>query len=1140
MTMFLRIEKIAIDRRELCLASIGGSLLSSLNRLPEEMISIYFLNNFCQHFGVPIHYLVHDFIDGTARQDLKLLTLNGTCDSRIQPLSYRNDKETSEDYISSSETKDIDENLESISVDDQVITIPDEVDSSLLSTHTITHDRLKSIATGVADDEGYVFLVLATSGYASMLMNFLCSAARFRSHSNILVVTHDELIVNLAMRLNATVFSPNELADQARHSHEFGTLLYQDLMLTRTEIALKLLTYGLRPIVADIDTVWLTDPLDIVKNQVDWNEVDIAVTNDDGEVCGCFIVMRNTVNAYYFWSNVTYHHQKLVQRARDAESLRYFSDSEQKIITEMLVKGKYSGHIVVQYLPDELFPSGKTFFQDGLSLESSPSIVHNNFVLGLDIKLNRFMRHGLWFVNGTDDLLNQMCTTADHPLMKWKEIFHEVSRNFNLSSINVVYPVHNSMISPGRFIVQVSAEHWLPTERPSVTMWLASNPSVYLEGVGVYELIMRGNLTTSSLRTMVGDSSFVVAADYSIGKSTFSIDRADAFHEIAHEYVVSLMMKTPKIYTLEHKNHVIFDRNAQPSSSSANFSSKIFMTYSIKVLAFNRPRSLNRLLTSLSRADYQSNNVSLEIFIDGERSTSDTLLIEEVILVADSFEWPFGVKTITRRNRNFGLVQQWYHAWDPKTEREAAFVFEDDTEVSPYFFKWSLSAVDLYYASDSNQRKIHWQLLAAVRTLAKWDGGNGSELSASQKYARMLMQVRDFVRIHAGRPMLYGVCLQKQGLDPNHYPRKLNIRNGNRPFLYSLIGSWGPLLLPVPWLAFKSWWSLTSLANASYIPFTEDLLTNEFLKSNPNIWTPWIIRFAYDTGFRCLYPNLPGNISFVGNHREKGENYATAFGIDSELLTAAHFNQPNRIRRALLSAINYLPSIDELAKWQYDFNLRRAGSFGSERLYLDVYNPSPDQNETRNFLNEMTMALGVSSTDHAHAASCQVDKLSIPHYLQVIESIVQILLPKSGIIYLDASPLMIMLSRHEFHHLVYLFAGASCNDLPVIAEKLKDYHCVDEATHTDIAKEYSMMIVTFHQLHDLLVSGVLISIPRVEYLVVIGPCASAPSELSVQVSNDRFHLSAIHDNNSTHSFEKFVAIEDYCVQAHDEGVVIYR
>ena len=33
------------------------------------------------------------------------------------------------------------------------------------------------------------------------------------------------------------------------------------------------------------------------------------------------------------------------------------------------------------------------------------------------------------------------------------------------------------------------------------------------------------------------------------------------------------------------------------------------------------------------------------------------------------------------RERNIGLAEQWRMAWVPESEDEAAFIFEDDTEV---------------------------------------------------------------------------------------------------------------------------------------------------------------------------------------------------------------------------------------------------------------------------------------------------------------------------------------------------------------------------------------------------------------------------------------------------------------------------
>lgn len=49
---------------------------------------------------------------------------------------------------------------------------------------------------------------------------------------------------------------------------------------------------------------------------------------------------------------------------------------------------------------------------------------------------------------------------------------------------------------------------------------------------------------------------------------------------------------------------------------------------------------------------------------------------------------------------------------------------------------------------------------------------------------RNLSHLAEYAEVTAGLPVLYGICLQRQHLDSNHYPRRLSIRNGHRPFLY--------------------------------------------------------------------------------------------------------------------------------------------------------------------------------------------------------------------------------------------------------------------------------------------------------------------------------------------------------------------
>ena len=62
----------------------------------------------------------------------------------------------------------------------------------------------------------------------------------------------------------------------------------------------------------------------------------------------------------------------------------------------------------------------------------------------------------------------------------------------------------------------------------------------------------------------------------------------------------------------------------------------LVMRYTVKVLAYNRPVSLGRLLASLLRADYLGQNVSMDILIDGNR-TEEVLLLSVIFIVWKSF-----------------------------------------------------------------------------------------------------------------------------------------------------------------------------------------------------------------------------------------------------------------------------------------------------------------------------------------------------------------------------------------------------------------------------------------------------------------------------------------------------------------------
>jgi hypothetical protein len=148
-------------------------------------------------------------------------------------------------------------------------------------------------------------------------------------------------------------------------------------------------------------------------------------------------------------------------------------------------------------------------------------------------------------------------------------------------------------------------------------------------------------------------------------------------------------------------------------------------SFIIKLLTFDRLRSLGRCLDSLAAADYAGHNVALHIFIDhfpisdeeasihgkqkGDVSSSSSSLIDaklkqahEILQYVDRFIWPYGPKQIHYRSQNAGLQGQWLEAWWPASDNEFAFVVEDDMILSPLYFKYLERIIRSYYLDESN------------------------------------------------------------------------------------------------------------------------------------------------------------------------------------------------------------------------------------------------------------------------------------------------------------------------------------------------------------------------------------------------------------------------------------------------------
>ena len=103
------------------------------------------------------------------------------------------------------------------------------------------------------------------------------------------------------------------------------------------------------------------------------------------------------------------------------------------------------------------------------------------------------------------------------------------------------------------------------------------------------------------------------------------------------------------------------------------------MNIGVVIPCYNRVDSLNRLLVSLKDANYLGDDVDLIFSIDYSG-------INSVQVLAESFQWEFGIKKLILHSNNLGLKQNILSCGDLVDEYDAVIILEDDLYVAKDFY----------------------------------------------------------------------------------------------------------------------------------------------------------------------------------------------------------------------------------------------------------------------------------------------------------------------------------------------------------------------------------------------------------------------------------------------------------------------
>lgn len=253
--------------------------------------------------------------------------------------------------------------------------------------------------------------------------------------------------------------------------------------------------------------------------------------------------------------------------------------------------------------------------------------------------------------------------------------------------------------------------------------------------------------------------------------------------------------------------------------------------FTITILTMNRARSLQRLLTSISTANYNGERVNVVIKVDKSDGN------EGVLRVARAFYFKHGTVSIAVSQTQMGLRGAWFNAWAPPSPRHHGIILEDDVELCHDWYLWITRA---------------WQSYGHRKDIA-------------------------------------GISLQRQTWIMQAPASRDFMAPESVPFLYKLLGTIGFSPHPQRWLEFMSWIDTISLetfdpTRLNSLPLLET--SKWFQKLKPSGW--WEAWFIYKCELESLYTLYmfpPNKRSLALHWSEKGEHSGGSTGPGGTLFT---------------------------------------------------------------------------------------------------------------------------------------------------------------------------------------------------------------------------------------------------------------
>ncbi|GAQ83555.1 hypothetical protein KFL_001520250 [Klebsormidium nitens] len=284
-------------------------------------------------------------------------------------------------------------------------------------TYPKEEDRTLAEAVQAVAVDNTVIVSIVNSGYLDFCENWIRSIEKVGFADRILLFAEDDEAYNALNSKwpgHVVKYHSSYIPKANGSAHDFGSLGFFLMTERRPDYLRAILQLGVNVFYNDLDMVWLADPFPSMSGDYDvwvqddwedWNGITGGVTTQMKRdtvfpsrywrnICSCLIYLRATkasINLMQFWADI----MSLKDWKPPIQDQPFFNKALNNLTDTR-----------VGILSQEEFPPGPLFFKNDTWREAHgqlSKLVHNNWVIGHDVKKQRFLERNLWFATDFDE-----------------------------------------------------------------------------------------------------------------------------------------------------------------------------------------------------------------------------------------------------------------------------------------------------------------------------------------------------------------------------------------------------------------------------------------------------------------------------------------------------------------------------------------------------------------------------------------------------------------------------------------------------------------------------------------------------------------------------------------------------------------